>query len=217
MSYTDGACDEVNRKNNEFNSLLAAEHPFDPSFVRMLIEAAEAKNEERVAKILRTIVSMHAMETATNVKEFLEAEWQRVQAEVAKQKANAAAAVDRGSRPRAMTPPGTRVVAICNDDGTTVNLFGFGVYQGDKPCPYVGGVDNPYIQMDDGSHMWGCICWWGPEDVFNASEEGKRPRKMVKATDPILGPAAPHPTVAPAGEGQQVDAALAAAMSETLS
>ena len=23
MSYTDGACDEVNRKNNEFNSLLA--------------------------------------------------------------------------------------------------------------------------------------------------------------------------------------------------
>jgi len=75
---------------------------------------------------------------------------------------------------------GARVGAICGTDESTktVEIFGFGVYEGDHvagagdPMP-VGWVadmmqkfsrPNPRIRLDSGKVVWGCECWWAPEE-----------------------------------------------------
>lgn len=80
--------------------------------------------------------------------------------------------------------PGDRVGAILSADKTgVVQFLGYGTYLGDRPCP-VGpfgmsidemkaaarehGVEyrpftNPCIKLDNGRHVWGMQCWWGPE------------------------------------------------------
>lgn len=63
-----------------------------------------------------------------------------------------------------MTPVGARVGAIRNADDTTVYMFGYGVFVGREPCPIIDGFPNPKVQLDDGGVVWGCECWWGPED-----------------------------------------------------
>lgn len=67
---------------------------------------------------------------------------------------------------------GERMFALRDADETTVNLYGFGVYDGDQPCPLLGGSPNPRITLDSGDVVWGCQCWWGPETKFQA-EFGK--------------------------------------------
>lgn len=73
---------------------------------------------------------------------------------------------------------GDRVGAIQRADEATVWLFGFGVYEGEKPAP-VGpmGISladwcketgtseylNPRIALDGGGHVYGLECWWGGE------------------------------------------------------
>jgi hypothetical protein len=70
---------------------------------------------------------------------------------------------------------GDRVGAISHADDTTVYLFGYGTYQGDEipPKGTIGafGLDmgelgrkNPKILLDNGKVVWGCQCWWGPEE-----------------------------------------------------
>lgn len=67
-----------------------------------------------------------------------------------------------------MVKIGDRVGAISHADKDRVFLFGYGVYAGDEAG---GPMDqlmeepwaNPKIQLDDGSVVWGCECWWGPE------------------------------------------------------
>jgi hypothetical protein len=54
-------------------------------------------------------------------------------------------------------------------------LFGYGVYVGDEvPGEEAGGfgemvraagAKNPKILLDNGKVVWGCECWWGPEEV----------------------------------------------------
>lgn len=74
---------------------------------------------------------------------------------------------------------GDRVGAIRNADDTTVYLFGYGTYQGEEipPKGTVGafgidlgevGIRNPKILLDDGNVVWGCQCWWGPENKIKA-------------------------------------------------
>ena len=71
---------------------------------------------------------------------------------------------------------GERVGAISGRNHATnsVEVFGFGVYEGDFPYGEepVGplqaavkgsGVPNPRILLDSGERVWGCECWWGPE------------------------------------------------------
>ena len=68
---------------------------------------------------------------------------------------------------------GTRVGAILSADDREVRLFGYGVYQGDEiPPEGTGGLGslirecghkNPKIVLDSGEIVWGCECWWGPE------------------------------------------------------
>lgn len=75
-----------------------------------------------------------------------------------------------------MNKPGMRVGAISHaeKDGT-VYVFGFGVYEGDfvpdedaagmGPLLREAEMTNPKIKLDNGDVVWGCECWWGPEDV----------------------------------------------------
>lgn len=57
---------------------------------------------------------------------------------------------------------GTRVGAIKSADDTTVELLGFGTYQGYDESPL--GVPNPKIELDDGTVVWGFQCWWGEQE-----------------------------------------------------
>lgn len=80
---------------------------------------------------------------------------------------------------------GQRVGAISHGDGDTVYIFGFGVYEGDfVPEEGVGGfmgaaarehnLTNPRIKLDSGKSVYGCECWWGPEDAVKQRIEGMR-------------------------------------------
>jgi len=69
---------------------------------------------------------------------------------------------------------GDRVVAIYESNDTEVRYFGFGVYAGEFVADDATGplgeyvreekLGNPRIDLDGGGHVWGCECWWGPEE-----------------------------------------------------
>jgi hypothetical protein len=69
---------------------------------------------------------------------------------------------------------GERVVAISHSDDETIYLFGFGVYEGDFDPEEAGGPlgemcremgrGNPRIRLDNGKIVYGCECWWHPEE-----------------------------------------------------
>lgn len=76
--------------------------------------------------------------------------------------------------------PGTRVGAILDADEEKVRFLGYGVYQGDyvpeDPAITLFQVSmkrlqikNPRILLDSGKEVWGCECWWGPEDRIRQS------------------------------------------------
>ena len=71
--------------------------------------------------------------------------------------------------------PGQRVGAVLSADRETVNFLGYGTYEGDFiPDDSAAGQmarvcraldrKNPKIRLDDGRIVWGCECYWGPED-----------------------------------------------------
>ena len=79
---------------------------------------------------------------------------------------------------------GSRVAAVSHGTGDEIFIFGYGVYEGD----FVPGDDaqgmladmcretklkNPRIRLDNGDVVYGCECWWGPEDVVRKKFEGK--------------------------------------------
>lgn len=89
------------------------------------------------------------------------------------------------------TPVGSRVGAILSASADEVHLLGYGVYDGDQEAPFgpmgspleeyreavreMYGADhpvppytNPRITLDDGRVVWGCQCWWGPEEQIRA-------------------------------------------------
>jgi hypothetical protein len=75
-----------------------------------------------------------------------------------------------------------RVLAIRDANKTEINIYGYGKYEGDEPCPMMGGIRNPKIVLDNGDVVWGCECWWG--DVEKAEQElqlrtGKRRINIV--------------------------------------
>jgi len=75
---------------------------------------------------------------------------------------------------------GQRVGAISHSSGGTVYFLGYGVYEGEfVPDAVAGGFMgkmlheinrvNPRIKLDNGKTVWGCECWWGPEEEVRAS------------------------------------------------
>ena len=81
-----------------------------------------------------------------------------------------------------MTEVGERVGAILgsNHEEKTIEFLGYGTYVGDEfPYSAVGltaeaakevgestgqQFKNPKIELDDGTVVWGCECWWGGAD-----------------------------------------------------
>lgn len=108
-----------------------------------------------------------------------------------------------------------RVGAICDADKEEVRLFGYGVYEGDEVPPpgiQIFGADlhalghtNPKIKLDSGKVVWGCECWWGPEEkvkatigarkVVEVDIEQKRAeaKAELKKADESIGRAGPIP------------------------
>lgn len=76
-----------------------------------------------------------------------------------------------------------RVYALLDGDQEQLRLIGFGQYVGDFiPEGAVGpmarfaaeqGIENPKIVLDNGEVVWGCECWWGPEEDYAKLAEGK--------------------------------------------
>ena len=73
---------------------------------------------------------------------------------------------------------GERVGAISHADDDNVYFFGYGTYQGEEvPPPEVKFMGmtmrnaNPKIVLDNGKVVWGCECWWGPEERINRQLE----------------------------------------------
>ena len=74
-----------------------------------------------------------------------------------------------------MTKAGSRIGAIFGGDEETktVTFLGFGVYVEDAiPVEAVGFLaelcqtvnrKNPRLELDNGTVVYGCECWWGPE------------------------------------------------------
>lgn len=102
------------------------------------------------------------------------------------------------------TPVGARVGAILSGDNTEVHLLGFGVYDGEHEPPFgpmqapkeeydamvkemkaAGQLPadyawkNPRITLDDGRVVWGCQCWWGPEEAVRKRIDGL---KIIQAS-----------------------------------
>lgn len=67
-----------------------------------------------------------------------------------------------------MSEVGTRVGAISHDEEDAVYLFGYGIYEGMHVHPDLG-LENPRIKLDSGKIVWGCECWWGPEEKVRSS------------------------------------------------
>lgn len=102
---------------------------------------------------------------------------------------------------------GSRVGAVLSSGPDEVRLLGYGVYEGLELPPFgpfgmsleqfkasleEQGLDleqspwrNPKIVLDDGRVVWGCQCWWGPEEKIKASI-GPRRVVMVDLNDQEL-------------------------------
>lgn len=75
-----------------------------------------------------------------------------------------------------------RVVAVRSATDTEVLSFGPGLYVGDEQPPGFP-FDNPKINLDDGSVVWGYQCWWGAEEDFETSFIQGRTVTVVPAPD----------------------------------
>lgn len=93
-----------------------------------------------------------------------------------------------------MAQIGARVGAILSADDKNVYLLGYGVYEADEiPSADAVGmgkmlreakIPNPKIKLDNGKVVWGCECWWGPEEMIKTQvEASKESGRVVVETD----------------------------------
>lgn len=78
---------------------------------------------------------------------------------------------------------GERVGAILSADENAVQFLGWGTRVEDRvPTEAVGIIadlltetdtTNPCIELDSGEVVYGCECWWGPEDTIKGHFEGR--------------------------------------------
>jgi hypothetical protein len=74
---------------------------------------------------------------------------------------------------------GERVGAVAYSGNGVAAIYGYGVFEGDTvppknrpgPAAMLGQLDipNPTIKLDSGQTVYGCECWWGPEDAVKKS------------------------------------------------
>lgn len=80
-----------------------------------------------------------------------------------------------------MAAVGDRVGALMSAGEGVVKVFGFGVRVEDKVPPanaggfgavlHQAGATNPCLKLDSGKEVFGCECWWGPEDAIKRKFE----------------------------------------------
>lgn len=81
-----------------------------------------------------------------------------------------------------MSKIGMRVGAVEQIVDGHMKLYGYGVYLGDfvpedDNVMILGmslkeeGIANPKIQLDNGSIVWGCQCYWGSEEKVKEKAE----------------------------------------------
>ena len=85
-----------------------------------------------------------------------------------------------------------RVGAILSSNKEEVHFLGYGEYVGDEVPPadtadpesfqqllHENSIANPKIVLDNGNVVWGCQCWWGPEEKVKTNiSDG---RKIIEA------------------------------------
>ena len=98
---------------------------------------------------------------------------------------------------------GDRVGAVLSASEDQVFVLGYGVYEGLHPigpeavgalaCALrIVGKPNPRIRLDSGEIVYGCECWWGPEEqvktqvaqydiVHNVSIDEERAKALAEA------------------------------------
>ncbi|KJZ17453.1 hypothetical protein TW86_04165 [Halomonas sp. S2151] len=77
---------------------------------------------------------------------------------------------------------GDRVGALLSVNDGVAKLIGYGEFIGAKvpvqnaigfgSALHIHGYPNPCIKLDSGKEVFGCECWWGPEDAVKAKLEG---------------------------------------------
>lgn len=78
-----------------------------------------------------------------------------------------------------MAEIGDNICAVLKADSKNVYVIGYGTYLGEEiPDKDITGqiatmlrnakATNPKLEMEDGTIVWGCECWWG--DVESAIE-----------------------------------------------
>lgn len=89
--------------------------------------------------------------------------------------------------------PGERAGAICSMNDGNLVLFGYGTYKGDlipegdnlQGMPALlkeNKVPNPRIDLDSGETVYGCECWWGPEDKVKVYEKAAKTVLTLKVS-----------------------------------
>jgi hypothetical protein len=66
-------------------------------------------------------------------------------------------------------------------------------------------LTNPRILLDNGAHVWGWQCWWGPEEKIKEAIGGRKVEIVAVPGESKVEPKAESPTVPPPGEHKAVE------------
>lgn len=72
-----------------------------------------------------------------------------------------------------------RVIAVRDANKEEINIFGYGEYVGEMPCPELCDIPNPKIVLDNGEVVWGYECWWGDAERFEKEVKQGRTINVV--------------------------------------
>ena len=94
--------------------------------------------------------------------------------------------------------PGDRVGCFLSVAHGRGLFLGFGTYVGEEVPPneglssltgYLSGLRqaNPKLVLDNGDVVWGCECWWGPEEEIKAERAGLSEVRDITIADARAG------------------------------
>ena len=77
---------------------------------------------------------------------------------------------------------GERVGVVLSAHDGVVKFLGYGTYEGSQipetdDIKFAGlslksaNISNPKLKLDNGDIVWGCECWWGPEEKIKRALE----------------------------------------------
>ena len=63
-------------------------------------------------------------------------------------------------------PNGTKIAAVAAVTETEVAFLGLGVYDGTCPVPWMGGLEDHKMTLENGDVVYGGEVWWGPANTM---------------------------------------------------